>query len=550
MTNYLKNAFNRKQTPQSLPIPGAGQVPNSAGGYAWAVDDWVRLDRFLILGSEGGSYYAAERALTRENADAVARCIAADGPRAVARIAEISDSGRAPKNDPALLALAMAASLGDEGTRRAAFEALPAVARIGTHLFHFAAYLDGLRGWGRGARGAVARWYAGMPADKLAYQAIKYQSRDGWSHRDLLRLAHPVATGETQNAVFHWITQGWPEVGEAPHPDEALRLIWAFERAKRARSAAEVAGLIRAYRLPREAVPTEWLNDREVWAALLEEMPLTAMIRNLATMTRVGLLAPMSEAAERVAATLADGDRLRSARVHPVAVLSALTTYQSGKGVRGQGQWEPVSRVVDALNEAFYLSFGGVTPAGRRMVLALDVSGSMSMGSIAGVPGLTPRVGSAAMALVTAATEPRHTIVAFTNGEYPSMWSAQGYGSGITPLDISPRQRLDDVVRTVSNLPFGGTDCALPMLWALEHKIKADAFVIYTDSETWAGEIHPSQALRQYRERTGIPARLAVVGMVANHFTIADPNDAGMLDVVGFDTAAPELISSFARGEV
>ena len=250
MSNYLTTIFNREQTPQSLPIPGAGQVPDSAGGYVWAVDDWTRLDRFLILGSEGGSYYATERALSRENAEAVARCIAADGPRTVARIAEISDSGRAAKNDPALLALAMAAALGDGPTRRAAFEALPRVARIGTHLFHFAAYMQGLRGWGRGARRAIAAWYQGLPADKLAYQAIKYQNRDGWGHRDLLRLAHPATSDETQNAVFHWITQGWPDVGEAPHPDEALRPIWAFERARRARSAAEVAGLIRAYRLP------------------------------------------------------------------------------------------------------------------------------------------------------------------------------------------------------------------------------------------------------------------------------------------------------------
>jgi hypothetical protein len=86
---------------------------NSAGGFAFAVDDWTRLDRFLILGSEGGSYYATEREADAENAAAVLRCIAADGARVVARIVEISDEGRAPKNDPALFALALAAKLGD-----------------------------------------------------------------------------------------------------------------------------------------------------------------------------------------------------------------------------------------------------------------------------------------------------------------------------------------------------------------------------------------------------------------------------------------------------
>ena len=77
--------------------------------------------------------------------------------------------------------------------------------------------------------------------------------------------------------------------------------------------------------------------------------------------------------------------------------------------------------------------------------------------------------------------------------------------------------------------------------------VKADAFVIYTDSETWFGQVHPCQALQAYRDKFGIPAKLIVVGMVSNGFTIADPEDAGMMDVVGFDSAAPSVISNFIR---
>jgi 60 kDa SS-A/Ro ribonucleoprotein len=102
------------------------------------------------------------------------------------------------------------------------------------------------------------------------------------------------------------------------------------------------------------------------------------------------------------------------------------------------------------------------------------------------------------------------------------------------------------VLRATSALPFGGTDCALPMLEATKHRWPVDLFVVYTDSETWAGQVHPAQALRQYRERMGILAKLVVVGMASNGFSIADPNDAGMLDVVGFDTAAPQVLADFA----
>ena len=123
----------------------------------------------------------------------------------------------------------------------------------------------------------------------------------------------------------------------------------------------------------------------------------------------------------------------------------------------------------------------------------------------------------------------------------------RGYPTGLSTLAISPRERLDDVLARTAGLPFGGTDCALPMLEARMRKWQVDLFVVYTDNETWAGQVHPAQALRQYRQATGIAARLVVVAMASNGFSIADPDDAGMLDVVGFDAATPALIADCAR---
>ena len=519
--SYLRQ-FSTLATPQSEPLPG--QVPNSAGGHAWPVDDWTRLDRFLVLGSEGGSYYASERALTRENAQAVMSCIAADGKRAVERIVEISRAGRAPKNDPAIFALALACSAESAETRALALDAIPHVCRIGTHLFTFAGYVENFRGWGRGLRTAIGRWYE---REDLAYQLIKYRQRNGWTHRDLLRLAKPTpARGSMADALLGWA------VGK-PH-DSLPEMINVFERAQATASARETAKLIRENAwLPREALNPDHLTSPEVWQAMLDGgMPLTALLRNLATMTRVGVIGPMSAGARQAAEQLVDAERLRKARVHPLAVLVALFTYAQGHGGRGSNVWQPVREIVDALDEAFYLAFDNVEPTGKRTLLALDVSGSMGGPAIAGMPGISPRIGSAAMALVTARVEPSYHVMAFTHE--------------FLRLDISPRQRLDDVMRVTNRLAFGGTDCSLPMLWAQEAGVPVDTFVVYTDSETWFGWIHPAQALQRYREATGIRAKLVVVGMVSNGFSIADPSDAGMLDVVGFDTAAPAVIADFS----
>lgn len=531
--NKLHKLFSLRQTPQNEPIPGTSQLRNSAGGFAWGVNDWTRLDRFLILGTEGGTFYIAEKPLTVENAQAVINCIQEDGLRVVKQVVEVSQTGRAAKNDPALFVLALCTAVGDPAVKQAAFSALPQVARTGTHLFHFLAYVEAMRGWGRGLRKAVARWYTELPAEKLAYQAVKYQQRDGWSHRDALRLAHPKAPTEMHNQLFGWLTQGWGAIPAEPLAEKAHQMIWAFEKAKKATSEQEIIELVQTFGLPWEAIPTEWLASPAVWRALLPQLPLTALLRNLARLTTSGVLAVGQEETAAVAQRLTNRKALRQARIHPIAVLAALKTYAQGQGVRGSLKWVPIPAVVNALDEAFYLTFENVEPANKRVVLALDVSGSMGMGSVGGVVGLTPRVASAAMALVTAATEKNHHMVAFSHE--------------MVPVTISPRQRLDDVINHTAHIPFGNTDCAKPMLWAMDNKVKADVFVIYTDSETWFGKIHPVQALQQYRQKMGIPAKLVVVGMVSNGFTIADPQDAGMLDVVGFGTDVPRVITDFMR---
>lgn len=545
--SYLTKAVSKKATPQSAPIPDSTQVANSAGGFAWAVDNWKRLERFLVLGSEGGTYYISEHKLTKENIKTIEECVKEDGLRTVKTITEISDGGRAPKNDPALFALAVCISKGDSKTKQAAAAALPKVARIGTHLFHFAEFANEMRGWGAVLRNAVADWYLAKDANKLAYQLVKYQSRDGWSHRDLLRLSHPnpaPISGQAAKlkAAFNWAVGKEDFKNQAELPS----LIASFEEAKTADEARTIK-LITEANLPRECVKTEYLKSVKVWEALLEKMPLTAMIRNLGNMTALGLLAPNSAGTMKVIGALNNIEALKKARVHPLHVMLADSTYRQGRGLKGSNTWTPVQAIRDALENAFYTTFDLVEPTNKRWFLGLDVSGSMGSG-LSGYPMFTCREASALMAMVTMRTEKVYFVGGFTNdtkagGQYRSTY---GLGNGFTPLSISAKMKLETVVNTINGLDFGGTDCALPMIYATKHKIPADVFVIYTDSETWAGDIHPSQALQEYRQKMGIPAKLVVVGMASNGFTIADPNDTGMLDVVGFDTTVPSVMADFA----
>lgn len=521
-------------TPQSEPLPG--QVANNAGGYSYPIDVWGKLDRFLVLGAEGGTFYVSQQKLARDNTRTIQDLIRQDGYRVVHRTMSLLQDGRLPRMDPALFVLALASAEGNEITREAVYRAIPNL-NTGTHLLHFVHFANDLRGWSRGLRRAVANWYTTRPAKSLAYQVSKYQDRDGFSQRDAIRLSHPVAADTDVNAVLHWVVKGWESVGEQPHDNDNLVGLWAFERAKQATSSAEIIGLIRDYRLTHEMIPTRWLAEADVWEALLAHMPMMAMVRNLARMTRIGLLTQRSDATKEVVARL-QTSAVRNAKVHPMAILLALKTYASGQGQRSDNTWTPIQKIVDALDDAFYMAFANVEPTGKRHLLALDISGSM--GYRAFQSGMSCREASAALALITMATEPQCDVVGFSDGQ-----TSRFEASNLIPLSISPGMRLDAVVKAISDLPFGGTDCALPFLWATEQKREYDAVLIYTDNETWCGEIHPSKALATYRQQVQRPVRSIVLAMTATDFTIADPDDRYSLDIAGFDAAVPTLIHDF-----
>ena len=512
----------------------AGKVPDAVPGCVFPVDDWTRLDRFLTLGSEAGSYSAAERPPARENTDGTVKAIKKNGEHAVARIAEVSLSRRAPRNDPAIFALALAASLGNDKTKRAVTAAIPKVCRTAGDLFQFARETERLGVSLRELRRGIAAWYTGMSVDQLAMQMVTYQPRGGWGHRELLRLAQPWTAEPARKALLEWIRRG---VASPALPRPAA----AYVSLQKAKVADEAAAIILKHGLPPEAAPPVWQDSPKVWRAFLAHMPVTALLSNLGKLTSMGILTP-TNGLPFVLSALSNSS-VKAAHIQPLTILFALKAYAQGHGEKGTPSWEPVPQIAEALNNAFTAAFANVEPTRKRVLLALDVSGSMATGGIAGTP-LSARDASAAMALITAATEKSGTIAGFTAADTADGCSQHAV---LRTLPFSRDMRLDDAVRVIENLPFGGTDWSLPILCALEQRIGVDAFVVYTDNDTWPGRVQPADALRAYRSRTGIPAKLAVVGVGSSGFAIADPDDGGMLDVIGFDAAAPGVIADFIR---
>ena len=526
MTSALTD-INRKttaQTEQATPT----QVENSAGGFVFEVSDKSRLERFLIIGTDGGTYYASEKAITKDNAAFVTALIQKNEALVRETLVDISVNARAYKQSPVLFTLALLLADGkDKAATRAVFNS---VVRTSTQLFEVAQYIENLTGWGRAKRGAVADWYTAKSDADLAYQLVKYRQRNGWTHRDLMRLSHP--TGINPNI-------GNFALGKEHRSHEPI--IAGFTKMQSATALGDVLMALEEYpSLPWETIPTDLLKDAKVWKKLFYNNQLNgqALVRNITRLARLNAFDDMVFAHD-YAAKLADEEMIVRTKLHPMNYLLAVSTHQNGQADRNSygglsKDWKESSVIVDALNEGFHLAFKTINPANKRTFIGLDVSGSMES-TVMGT-SLSARDVSAAIAMTIARTEP--------------YCETRGFSTEFVDLGITPKMDLSTVIKKISNLPFARTDCAIPMEYALKNKIEVDTFIIITDNETYAGRQHPFQALKAYRQGMGIDAKLMVMATTATPFTIADPSDPGMLDFVGFDASAPRVMADFSAGRI
>jgi 60 kDa SS-A/Ro ribonucleoprotein len=277
---------------ESIPEPeetDERMVANSVEGFVWRVDDMKRLHRFLILGSETPTYYIVRPTLARENARAILNLLQEGrGVDVVNEILKFSTQGRTVKQDPIMLGLAMCARLGDLPTKRRAYEVLPQVCRIPTHLFMFVGFCEMLSnpstGWSRAHRNAMKNWYIKKASDpmKLAMDVTKYQKREGWSHRDVARLTHlnPVAESVPDGlfTIMMYIVRGWNELHQFYFPENGippdrsamtntvLEFLKAVEDVKvlTVSDESQIVDLILTHNLVREHIPTACLKLIEV----------------------------------------------------------------------------------------------------------------------------------------------------------------------------------------------------------------------------------------------------------------------------------------------
>lgn len=521
MKNYSSAITGNR--PQTQPIFGrTDMIKNNAGGYGFEVTPQERLERFLLIGSEGGTYYVGEQELTEQNATNIVNYIKTNGTKVVTTIVDFAENNRAPKADATLFVLALATTYGNEETKKVAYNAISKVCRTSTHLFTFLANIQNLRGWSSGLRKGVAKFYTNKNSEQVAYQLVKYRNRAGFTHKDVLRLSHPSTNDSKLNELFKYA------VGKVVPTETSNQLVNAFETAQSLGSNTKtLTNLIREFKLTWEMIPNESLNNEEVLTALLENMPTTALLRNLNRFSYNGLTDSNNRVVKSIVKKLTDEEAIKKSGIHPLNVVNSMVTYASGMGKLGSKTWEANQNIVDALSETYELALKALVPTGKTILVGVDVSPSMQK-NVNGMQ-LTAMQIANVLGLTLIKSEKNAELVCFD--------------TGIVKPTFGRRNSLDSVINMEAE--GNGTDCAQPFVHALKTKTKYDAIIILTDNETWAGNRHGLELLNEYRKDINKNVKVIELAMVATPNTTLPVDDKNVLRVVGFDASVTEVINSY-----
>lgn len=523
MNNFL-NFFNLKPH----------QTYNNNDKPVYKLTDIERLKRFVFLGSDNGSMYMNQNTLTLENVlcleNLIEQCKYDDILDVLNQYKHITF-----KKDYLIYVLARCCSirLDDDPLfwkkdfRSDCFKIVLDVCYIPSYLFMFIQFYEQVNkrlynstGWNSHMKSTISQWYLSKTSQELMYHVTKYPSRYNWSHKDVLKLAHIKPKDEITNDIFKYILNN-----ELDNTKTHLDYLISLNSLKHDNDIDNVINHIIKHNFVREHIPTHLLTNDKIWITLIPNMPIVSLLRNLNKITSLQILDTYPDILQQIIS------KINNIRVNPLQLLITLKMYNKGHGMKGGLKWVPNAQVVKALNSAFYSTFNHLKSSDKKILLALDVSSSMSWNTVCGVDCLSAAEVSCAMAMMFDYISSNVDIM--------------GFSSTFKKLNISSKYCMEENLEYIKDNTFGSTDCALPFVWAGENNKDYDAVIVFTDNETNSNTIEPSMALQLYRNQMNKNTKLIVVALTSNGFTIANPDDSNMMDVCGFDSNMYDMIYEF-----
>lgn len=535
-----------------------------------------RLRRFLYTGLEGNRYQPGQRDFSAESVQSVPSLLSDKrGPEVVKEILHYTKGEpRSLCPDALAYALALCAASDDKETKAAAYRAFKEVCGSPAQLFAITRFLESVSegtGWGRAHRNAVAFWYTKRKPRELATYVTKVVRRHRWTHVDVLRLAHvrPPPSNIGVSAVLRYLTKGIKAAESYlaehqsqgpvdPEAQEVVAYLRAVHEVKRSTDEQAAARLVEVHDLAIEHIPTHFLKSKEIWLCLIPRLPLRTLIEQLPSLGRAGLLKGgglVRPLLERLQSDNSLGDcplgpletYALGRQLEAASSSGQGSTGQHGGGPGGRRPWPHTggtkrghryhrSQLEDMLATLHVASFKTVPTTGKRYLVAVDVRSPMAHSRAVGLGALTPAEASGLVLQALARAETSVTALAFS-------------ARGLVDMEVNNKMTLADISRRMRETPMGPVNVSSPLRWAQEQRRPVDLFLVCTDNQTQTWDVHPAEALKEYRDALNLPqARLVTCAMCSHGFSLTPPDEFGMLDIAGFDTSILRLVQDFACG--
>lgn len=502
----LRDLFRSARGPKIPPADAA----NREGAPAFHYTPRHALAQLVSTSCLAGTFYAS----AEESLAEALRLAGEVEPDFVAKAAVHARRRGRMKDAPALLLASISARSPEWFLR-----AFPAVVDDGRMLRTFVQILrsgqTGRKSLGSLPKRLVRRWFESRTDEAVFRASIGNDP----SLADVVRMVHPKPATPSRSALFAWLVGRPYDAGALP---ECVRAFEAWKESP-AGDPPDVPFLMLTSR------PL----DGTAWARVARRSSWQTLRMNLNTFARHGAFAADPALAADVAGRLKDREQVLRSRVYPYQVLSAWKAVSNGVP----------AEVADALQDALEASIENVPAIPGRVVVAVDVSGSMSSPVTGERGGGTTSVQCKDVAALFASAVLRRNATA----------RVIPFHDEAVDVRLNPRDSVATNAKVLASLPSGGTNCSAPLALLNEERAAADLVLYLSDNQSWVDRTSErgTPLLREWRAfRHRNPAARLVCVDLQPYGTCQAPEAFDVLNVGGFSDAVFDLVLEFARGEL
>jgi len=481
---------------------------NAEAAPAYAYTDAHALAQLAVTGTFGGMFYQSpqqELARTVELAEAVE-------PRYLAQAAIYARQKGNMKDMPAVLLAVLARR--DPALFRAVFGR---VVDNGKMLRTFVQVMrsgqTGRKSLGSAPKAMVQNWLNAASDRALLAANIGNDP----SLADVIKMVHPKPQTAEREALFAWIVGRPCDVALLPQP---LQDWLAFKEAGEG---------------PVPDVPFQMLTQLDLstahWAGLARKGSWQMVRQTLNTFLRHGVFEDRAMVAH-VASLLRNRTAIRKARAFPYQLMVAAQNVAP----------EMPRAIVEALHDAMEIAAANVPKVAGQVVVAPDVSGSMTWSVTGYRKGATSVVRHVDVAALVAASFLR---------VMPST-QVLPFDLNVRDVRLEPRDTILTNAERLARLAGGGTNCSAPLRWLNSRRAKPDLVVFVSDNQSWVDARAGGRGTAMMQEwevlkRRNPKAKLVCID-IAPYGTTQAQSREDVLNIGGFSDAVFDQIAGFANG--